>query len=260
MSFIFHALLTGVLLAALTGPLGCFVVWRRMAYFGDTLAHAGLLGIALGLMFEIAPFAAIIVVSTAVGLLLSALERQRMLATDTLLGLLAHGTLAAGLVAISLSPQPGVSLEAFLLGDILASGQRDAALAALIAFTALSILARYRRELILVTLSPDLAQVEGVPVRRVQQIFTVLLATVIASAVKVVGVLLVTALLIIPAAAVRPISRTPEKMALNASLLGMLSVCGGLACAWYLDWPAGPAIVLSAVAGFGLLRILPAQQ
>ncbi|WP_369600757.1 iron chelate uptake ABC transporter family permease subunit [Hahella sp. SMD15-11] len=260
MSFILYALATGLLLALVTGPLGCFVVWRRMAYFGDTLAHASLLGVALGLILQVSPTWTVVTVSTAVGLLLTMLEKQRQLAADTVLGILAHGTLAAGLIAISLNPQPGVSLEAFLLGDILTAGPADVIFAAVVAALTLILLSRFWRDLVMLTLHADLAQVEGIATGRVRTLFTLLLSAVIASAIKVVGVLLITALLIIPAAAARPVSRTPERMALHASLTGMVSVCLGLSAAWFGDWPAGPAIVLFSVLAFAVLRILPALR
>ena len=213
--FLVRAALAGIGVALAAGPLGCFVVWRRMAYFGDATAHAAILGVALALAFEISNFAGVLAVAAAMALTVSALG-ERGFAMDTALGVLSHGALAVGLVAVSFLPSVRMDLMAYLFGDILAVGWLDLAViwggAALVA----GLVAWNWSGLVTSTLNPDLAVASGLNPRRQQQVLTLGLALVVAVAIKVVGALLITALLIIPAAAARVFSRTPEIMAFAA--------------------------------------------
>ena len=250
--FLLRALAAGLGVAAVTGPLGAFVVWRRMAFFGDALAHSGLLGIALGLLLHINPFVGVAIVVIAVAIVLVLLRRKRELAADTILGILSHGTLALGLVAVSFMPGTRVDLRGFLFGDILAVGGADLIWIYGIGAIVLASLLVFWRPLLAVTVHEDLAAVEGVPVQRVELLFMLLMAIVVAAAMKVVGIVLVAAMLVIPAAAARRFSRTAEQMAVLAAVIGAVAVCGGLGFSWLLDTPAGPSIVVAALALFGL--------
>ena len=250
--FLLYALLAGLAVALVAGPLGCFAVWRRMAYFGDTLAHSALLGVTLGLLLEINLNLAVALGCLLLALLLVALQQQRYLASDTLLGILSHSTLALGLVCVSLFSDSRIDLMAYLFGDILAVTPGEVLGVWLVSLLVLGLLAWLWRPLLAITVHEDLARIEGVPVGAVRTALMLLMALVIAIAMKVVGVLLITALLIIPAAASRRLSHTPEQMALLASLVGALAVALGLAASYYWDSPAGPAIVLSATLMFGL--------
>ncbi len=253
------AWLAGCGVALVAGPLGAFVVWRRMAYFGDTLAHSALLGLALSLLLSIAPALAVAVTCLALALLLIGLQQQRSLATDTLLGILSHSSLALGLVVLYLIPGARFNLEAVLFGDLLTVGWGQVGLIWLTAALVLLLLAALWRPLLAITLHEDLARVEGVAVTPVRSALMLMLALVIAIAMKVVGVLLITALLIIPAATARRFSRSPEAMAALASLCGCAAVTAGLALSWVLDTPLGPSIVLCAALLFStsLLRREP---
>ncbi|MFC3608099.1 zinc ABC transporter permease subunit ZnuB [Stutzerimonas tarimensis] len=255
--FLINALLAGLGLALVAGPLGSFVVWRRMAYFGDTLSHAALLGVALGLMLDVAPMLAVTFCCVLLAVLLVTLQQRQPLASDTLLGILAHSTLSLGLVALSFMTDVRIDLMAYLFGDLLAVDGSD--LAWLLGGSALvmAILVPLWRPLLAVTVHEELARVEGLPVMAIRLALMLLIAVVIAVAMKIVGVLLITSLLIIPAAAAQRHARTPEQMALGASLLGMLAVCAGLTLSWYQDTPAGPSIVVSAAALFLLSFALP---
>jgi len=248
-----RALIAGIGVAVVAGPLGCFVVWRRMAYFGAALAHSALFGVALGLLLGVSPTLGIIAVSLAVALTLAALQSaqiQRLIASDTLLGILAHGMLALGLVATAVIETVRIDLMAYLFGDILAVSTGDILWIVAGAIAALSALVLIWRPLLAMTVHEELALVEGVPVVLTRLIFMLVIAVVIAVAMKVVGILLIVSLLIIPAAAARPFARTPELMALMAALAGCIAVTGGLAASLNWDVPAGPAIVLVAVALF----------
>lgn len=255
--FLLRALLGGIGVALVAGPLGCFVVWRRMAYFGDALAHAGFLGIALGLVLGFDPILGVAACGAllATGLLL--LQRRRLLAGDTALGLLAHAGLALGLVTLSFLEFLRVDLLSYLFGDLLAVGRPELLLIWGGGLLVLGALALIWRPLLRVTLHEELAAAEGLPVFALQLAFLLLLAIVVATAMKVVGILLITALLILPAAAARRLAATPEAMALGAALIGCAAVGGGLWGSWTWDTPSGPSIVVAALAIFLALHALP---
>lgn len=249
-SFLIHALLGGVGLAAVAGPLGCFVVWRRMAYFGDSLAHSALLGVALGFLLSIDLTFGIAGTCVLFALAIVALQEQRRIATDTLLGILSHTALSIGLVALSLMGSFRVDLLGYLFGDILAVTPQDLLVIYGGGAAALLVLATIWRDLLAVTVHEELARAEGVAVFRVRLVFTLLLAVVVAISMKVMGILLITSMLIIPAAAARRFARTPEGMALLAALTGMLAVALGLTASLRWDTPSGPSVVVAAFSIF----------
>ncbi|MEY8248622.1 MAG: zinc ABC transporter permease subunit ZnuB [Bermanella sp.] len=250
MSWLVDALLAGWLLSLMSGPLGSFIVWRRMAYFGDTLAHSALLGVTLGFVFDVNLNLAIILCAVFVALMLANLQRQHFIPSDTLLGLMAHTTLAAGLVTLSQLDNVRIDLNAYLFGDLLAVNRDDLIIMALGSALVLTVLSRMWRGLLAASVSEELAQVEGYPVAKLRLLFMVLLAVVIASAMKLVGVLLITAMLIIPAAAARPFSQGPKQMAILATVISMLAVALGLGLSYQFDTPAGPSIVLTSALFF----------
>jgi zinc transport system permease protein len=250
--FLLRALLAGLGLAVIAAPLGCFVVWRRMAYFGETVAQAGLIGIALGLAFSLNLMASVLLVTLAVSVLLVALGRQRLVPFDTLLGLLAHAALALGVIAAALVRGPQVDLMAFLFGDIFAITNADLRWIFLGGGTALAALLAMWRPLLRISLHEDLAAAEGTATEYVKVAFVVVLAIIVAIAIKIVGVLLTIAFLIMPAAAARPLAETPEQMAVFAAIFAMLSVAVGLFLSLSLDTPGGPSIVLVLTAVFAL--------
>ncbi len=250
--FIIRAAVAGIGVALIAGPLGCFVVWRRMAYFGDTLAHAGLTGVALGLILGTDPTIGIVITGVVIGLLLLALQRQQRVPTDTLLGILSHSALAIGLIVISFMTTMRVDLMGYLFGDILSVTGKDIVWIYGGAAALLAALARIWKPLIAVTVSEDMAEAEGVNSLRIQLIFTLLIALTVALAMKVVGVLLVTALLIIPAAAARRFALTPEGMAIGAIIIGVLAVLTGLFASLQWDTPSGPSVVAAAAGLFAL--------
>jgi zinc transport system permease protein len=253
--FLTRALAAGLGLALAAGPFGCFVVWRRMAYFGDTLAHSALLGVVFGMLTGIAPSLGILLLALVLAVVLSLSQGQKRLASDTVLGIVAHGALAIGLVALSLMQSVRVNLMGWLLGDILAVGWADVAV--IWGGGALALLALWRLwpTLLAMSIDEDLAAAEGHNVARARLALMLLVALVVAGAMKVVGVLLVTALLIIPAAAARSLARTPEQMAVWAALLGMAAVISGLGGSWRFDTPSGPSVVVAAVVLFGLVQL-----
>ena len=244
--FLIRAILAGCGVAIVTAPLGSFVVWRRMAYFGDTLAHSALLGVALGFLFDINLNLAIICVAVIIALLMLALQNRRLLASDTLLGILSHSTLSLGLVVIATQDELRVDLMGYLFGDILAVSTLDLFWVWGGGIIVLGLLVRIWRPLLALTVHEELAQVEGVAVNQIRLIFMLMIALVIAISMKIVGVLLITSMLIIPAAAARRFSQTPEQMTLIAAFIGLISVALGLSASWFWDSPAGPSIVVAA--------------
>ncbi|KPX95379.1 Zinc transporter [Pseudomonas amygdali pv. myricae] len=255
--FLLYALLAGVALAVVAGPLGSFVVWRRMAYFGDTLSHAALLGVALGFLLDISPTIAVTVGCLLLAVLLVTLQQRQPLASDTLLGILAPSTLSLGLVVLSFMHEVRIDLMAYLFGDLLAISPADLTWILGGSALVLVLIVALWRPLLAITVHEELARVEGLPVAALRMALMLLIAVVIAVAMKIVGVLLITSLLIIPAAAAQRHARSPEQMALGASLLGVIAVCVGLSLSWFKDTPAGPSIVVSAAALFLLSFVLP---
>jgi len=248
--FLLRALAAGIGVALVAAPLGCFVVWRRMAYFGDTLAHSALLGVGLGVVAGLHPMLGVVTAALALGVLLIGLQRFGEFASDTILGILAHSTLATGVVVLSFFDTVRVDLFAYLFGDILAVMPSDLAAIAVGGALVLGLLALLWRPLLAMTVHADLARVEGVAVGRVRVAFVGLLAVVVAVAMQVVGILLITSLLIIPPATARRLARGPVSMAVIAAGLAVLAVIGGLAASLAWNTPAGPSIVVAAAAGF----------
>jgi len=255
--FFTRALIAGIGVALVAGPLGCFIVWRRLAYFGDTLSHSALLGVALALLAEVDPILGVFAVCALTALAMLALQRRGGLSSDSILGLLAHSTLAIGLVALAFMTWVRVDLMGFLFGDILAVSRADLAAIWLGGAAVLGLLAWIWRPLFAATVNRELAAAEGLRPARAELLFMLLTAGVVAIALKLVGVLLMTALLIIPAATARRFVRGPEQMAVAAAGIGCLAVTGGLYGSLEFDAPSGPAIVVAAFALF-LISLLPA--
>lgn len=242
--------LGGIMLALAAGPLGSFVVWRRMSYFGDTLAHASLLGVAFGLLLNVNPFYAVIAVTLLLALGLVWLERRPHLAIDTLLGIMAHSALSLGLVVVSLMSNVRVDLMAYLFGDLLAVTPEDLWVIGGGVALVLTTLIWQWRPLLSMTISPELAQVDGVNIVRTRMLLMLVTALTIGVAMKFVGALIITSLLVIPAATARRFARTPEQMALIAVGTGIIAVTGGLTFSAFYDTPAGPSVVLCAALLF----------
>ncbi|NCW74663.1 MAG: hypothetical protein EBW06_08805 [Gammaproteobacteria bacterium] len=254
--FFVRALLAGIGLALMAGPLGCFVIWKRMAYFGDTLSHGALLGIALGLLFELHLELSVFLVCSLIAVTLFLLQRRASISSDALLGILAHASLAIGLVVLSLMTWIRVDLMGLLFGDILAVSHHDLTVIAGTLVITSVLLSLTWRSLFAATVSRELAEAEGLNPQRAEIIFMLLIASVIAVAIKIVGVLLITSLLIIPAATARRISLSPGQMMLVSSIIGVFAVVLGLTGSLNLDTPSGPSIVVASV-GLFLISMTP---
>lgn len=249
--FLVRAALAGIGVACAAGPLGAFVIWRRMAYFGDATAHSAILGVALALGFGISVFAGTLVVALAMALAVAHLA-SRGHAMDTVLGVLAHSALALGLVAVSFLPSVRVDLSSLLFGDILAVTHTDLIVIWGGALAVAALLVWRWRPLLTATLNPELAASAGIDPRRESLVLMLALAIVVAVALKVVGALLIAAMLIIPAAAARGFTRTPEAMAGFAVVIGWIATGAGLQVSLSFDTPTGPSIVTAAAAVYAL--------
>ncbi|MEP5731375.1 MAG: iron chelate uptake ABC transporter family permease subunit [Sulfitobacter sp.] len=253
--FMTRATLAGVGVAFAAAPLGCFVVWRRMAYFGDATAHAAILGVALSLALQLSVFVGAVVVALIMALTVTMLS-GRGYAMDTLLGVLAHSALAFGLVAVSFLSGIRIDLMAYLFGDILAVSRTDLLVIWCGAALVIALIGWRWSPLLTSTLNEELAHASGIDPKREQLVLTLALAVTVAVAIKVVGVLLIAAMLVIPAAAARSLSRTPEEMALIAAAIGGISSVAGLRAAYIFDTPAGPSIVCVAAVLFAGLSAI----
>ncbi len=256
--FVAKILFAGILTAILAGALGSVLVWRRMAYFGTAQAHAALLGVALALYLEIDVRLGILVIALLVGLLMWRLQQHSDLSTDTQLGILAHGTLALGLVLLYGSGLR-INLDAYLFGDILSIADRDVFIVAIGSGITLLLLWRFWPALLAVTIDYDLARVEGFPVVGVELLYLLFLSTMVALSIQLVGALLIISLLIIPVATARRLATSPEQMAVGGALLGSLAVIIGVFISLASDIPTGPIIVVVSSLLFLLSRILPAR-
>lgn len=254
--FFVRAMIAGIGIACFAGPVGCFIVWRRLAYFGETIAHSSLLGVAMAIIFDLNLVIGIFASASVIVTILFFLDKRGGLPTDTILGLLAHGGLALGLVVLALIPGMRLNLQTILFGDILAVTRADLLQVWLGGSIALAVLLWLWRPLLVSTVSNDLARVESLHPDRSKFLFGILVAAIIAVAIKIVGVLLIVALLVIPAATARRFATTPESMAIIATVVGVLSVVAGLFASLQLDTPSGPSIVVGAIVLFVISRLI----
>lgn len=253
--FIVRALIGGMGVAIICGPLGCLVIWQRMSYFGAALSHAALLGVALGLYFEINLHLSILLICIIVSCLMMLMSRYKDLSSDTAMGILAHISLALGLLILALMPALRIDLMGYLFGDILSISWLDIVWIYAGGGLVMGILLRIWRPILSLIIQRDLALVDGVRENKIRLIFLVLLSFVIAISMQIVGILLIVSLLIIPAATARRFATSPKEMALFAMVIGALAVLLGLAIALYWDTPAGPSIVAGAGAIFLLATL-----
>ena len=243
--FFIRALFAGIGLAVIVGPLGCLIIWRKMAFFGDTLAHAALLGIALSILADVSSLIAVPFVTLAICIAMMVAKRTPSLSSDTILAILAHSTLALGLLLVSVTGGRNVDVNGLLFGDILAVDTTNLLVIYAGGGAILAIIVWQWRRLVAATLSPEIAEAEGLSPQRTEWLFMVLIALVVSIAVKLVGALLITALMIIPAAAARRLVTSPEMMAVLASILGVIGVIAGLYGSAEFDTPSGPSIIVA---------------
>ena len=257
--FFIRALVAGIGIAFVAGPLGCFVVWRRLSYFGDTLAHSALLGVTIAYSLEFNIAVSIFLISSAIALILIQLQKKTNLPSDALLGLLAHSSLAVGLVVIGFLTFIRFDIMGLLFGDILAVNKKDLLTIWVGGALILLVLRLIWKPLLASTVNYEVAQAEGLNPDRAKAVFTVLLAAIIAISIKLVGVLLITGMLIIPTAMARNLSDNPKKMVIFAIIGGLLSVFIGLFSSLEFNTPSGPSIIAAALVLF-IFSLLKVKQ
>lgn len=260
LDIILPAWLVGMLLSLITAPLGAFVVWRKMAYFGDTLAHSALLGVAFGIFLQINPYIAILILTLLLAVAMVWLESNTQFSVDTLLGIIAHSCLSLGVVAVGLLENVRVDLMGYLFGDLLAVNMEDVLYISLGTAVVLTALLCFWKPLISITVSPELAQVEGINVPRMRFILMILTALTISLSMKFVGALIITSLLIIPAATARRFARTPESMAFTAVIISMIAVSLGLTLSALYNTAAGPSVVIASSLLFVLSLLVSTEK
>jgi len=258
--FFLYALLAGVALALIAGPLGCFIVWRRMSYFGDTLAHSALLGVAIGLMIGVNLQISLIVCCIVLAVVLALMDRGRDISSDTLLGILAHSALAFGVVLLALTESVRVDIEAYLFGAMLTITPQDLGWIVVVSVILLVLLARYWNDFLSLTVHQELAEIEGLNSQRLNMLLVIMVALMVAVSMKIVGVLLITSLLIIPPATARRMASSPEQMAIYAAVLGVAAILLGLLAAFAFDTPPGPTVVVITALFFAFSSLMPQSQ
>lgn len=255
--FFLRAIVAAVGIALMTGPLGCFVVWQRLAYFGDTMSHSALLGVAFGLLLSINTTLTVFFLALVIAIALYLFQSREKLSSDSILGILSHSTLAIGLVLVGFMTWVRFDLMGYLFGDILAASQFDLVIIWVGCAIVLILLALIWRPLLAMTISEDLAKAENMRPELTRFAFMMILALVIAVAMKLVGILLITALLIIPSATARRFAAAPEIMALLAALLGVIGSIFGLLASFQFDTSSGPSIVVTLFVIFLVTRLIP---
>merc|ERR1711965_1191764 len=226
--FFIRALIAGIGIALVTGPIGCFIIWRRLSFFGDTLSHSALLGVTIGFFFELNIAFSVFLISSGIALILLKLQKTTKLPGDALLGLLAHSSLAVGLVVIGFLTFIRFDIMGLLFGDILAVTVDDLLIIWIGGPLILLILKIIWKPLFASTVNYELAEAEDLNPDRAKAIFTILIAGIIAISIKMVGLLLITGMLIIPAAMARNMSTSPQRMVIYSVIGGLLSVILGL--------------------------------
>jgi zinc transport system permease protein len=244
--FLLRAVLAGLIMVVIAAPMGCLMVWQRLAFLSDTLGHAAVLGVGLGLMLQLEPIFGVLAVALVIVFSLSRVSSFDSALSETTLAIISHTGLAGGIILVGLLPGPAVNLEAILFGDLLATTSADLLNLLLTTVLLLVLLLRHWRAFVAVSVSREIAQAEGIEVRRIQFLMYIMIALLVAVMMKVMGVLLIAAMLVIPTTSARLFSRSPEQMVYISGLYGLFALGGGITSSFHFDWQTGPAIVVSA--------------
>jgi zinc transport system permease protein len=250
-SFMLRALLAALFLAPLCALLGVFVTARKMAFFSDTIAHAALMGVAIGLWLGmVEPTIPMVLFSLMVAMGMIWLKQNTDLLSDTIMALLLSGSVAAGLIIFNLqNATPGI-IHSFLFGDILAVSNFDVWLAGCLWLVVGAGVFWKLSALTLLTAQEEVAHVCGVRVKALNYVFVVVLTLAVATSIRLLGIILVTSLLVIPAATARNLSCNLRQHILLSVLVGLIGGLGGIALSYRYDVASGPTIVLTCIAMF----------
>jgi zinc transport system permease protein len=244
--FLVRSVIAGLIMVTIAAPMGCLMVWQRLAFLSDTLGHAAVMGVGLGLMLEVNPIFGVLAVALLIVFALSRVTRFDTALSETTLAIISHTGLAGGIILVGLLPAQSVNLEAILFGDLLATTTGDLTRLLVTTVLLLLVLRHYWRSFVAVSVSREIAQAEGIEVRKIQLLMYIMIALLVAVMMKVMGVLLIAAMLVIPTSSARLFSRSPEQMVLISGLYGLGALAGGITTSFQFDWQTGPAIVVSA--------------
>jgi zinc transport system permease protein len=246
--FLLRSIAAGLVMVAVAAPMGCLMVWQRLAFLSDTLGHAAIFGVAIGLMLHLLPILGVIAVALLIVFSLARVASFNTALSETTLAIISHTGLASGIILVGFLPARTVDLESILFGDLLSTTRGDLLGLLLTALLLIALLLRHWRDFVAVSVSREIAQAEGIEVRRVQFLMYAMIALLVAVMMKVMGVLLIASILVIPTTSARLFSSSPEKMVAVSALYGLGALAGGISGSWHLDWQTGPAIVVSATA------------
>ena len=250
--FLLRSIIAGLMMVSIAAPMGCLMVWQRLAFLSDTLGHAAVMGVGLGLLIQLPPMFGVLVVVLIIVVSLSQVINFNNALSETTLAIISHTGLAAGLILLGVLPSNTVSLEAILFGDLLAVTLTDLGMILITTLVLIVLLKRHWKSFVAVSVSREIAQAEGIEVRKVQLLMYLMIALLVAVMMKVMGVLLIAAMLVIPTSSARMLSTSPERMVVFSALYGVAALGGGILSSFQFDWQTGPSIVLSAT---GLLLI-----
>jgi zinc transport system permease protein len=257
--FLVRSILAGIMMVSIAAPMGCLMVWQRLAFLSDTLGHAAVLGVGIGLLLEVNPMFGVLAVVILIVFSLSRVANFNNALSETTLAIISHTGLAGGLILLGVLPSNSVSLEAILFGDLLATTHSDLLMILVTTLILLVLLIRHWRPFVALSVSREIAQAEGISVRKEQFLMYMMIALLVAVLMKVMGVLLIAAMLVIPTTNARLLSQNPEQMVLFSAVFGVLSLAGGITSSFQFDWQTGPSIVLSATA-FLVITLLITRQ
>ena len=244
--FLVRSVIAGLIMVAIAAPMGCLMVWQRLAFLSDTLGHAAVMGVGLGLLLEVTPVFGVLAVAMLIVFSLNRVNSFNSALSETTLAIISHTGLAGGIILVGLLPAQAVNLEAILFGDLLATTRADLTRLLITTVVLLLLLLHHWRSFVAVSVSREIAQAEGIEVRKVQLLMYIMIALLVAVMMKVMGVLLIAAMLVIPTSSARLFSRSPEQMVAVSALYGLGALAGGISSSFHFDWQTGPAIVVSA--------------
>ncbi len=246
--FLIRSILAGMMMVSIAAPIGCLMVWQRLAFLSDTLGHAAVMGVGLGLLLQFPPMVGVLAVVLLIVVSLSQVVNFNNALSETTLAIISHTGLAAGLILLGVLPSDMVSIEAILFGDLLAVTLTDLGMIFITSLVLVILLLQHWRSFVAISVSREIAQAEGIQVRKVQLLLYLMIALLVAVMMKVMGVLLIAAMLVIPTSSARVLSGSPERMVIISAIYGMLALAGGIFSSFRFDWQAGPSIVLSATS------------
>lgn len=250
--FMQRAMLAGLCIGIAAAFLGVFVTLRNLSFYSDTIAHSALAGIALGLLLHVSPTIAAIVFCIGIGVVTVYIKNRSVISLDTVVGVIFSAGLSLGVVLMSLLPTYRSELFSILFGDILTLSWWEVLFSAVVAAGVVLFLLRTSKQLLLMTFSPDFTYVRGINGTRLDYAFFIITALTVATSIKIVGIILVTGLLILPAAVAKNLARSFKQLVWIAILVSIVTTMLGLSLSFVFDLPAGPTIILVSTVGFVL--------